>query len=112
MKLRIEGSSLRLRLREDEVTALVERGRVEQRASFGGDGELAYALALADTAGAELGVRYRPGAVTVLVAPERARAWAQSDEMGLEAEVRYADESLRLLVEKDLPCRHRDREGT
>jgi hypothetical protein len=106
VKLRIEGSSLRLRLQNDEVAALVERGRVEERASFGGDGALVYAVALGDTAGAELGVQYRPGAVTLVVSPERARTWAQSEELGLEAEVQYAEESLRLVVEKDLPCRH------
>jgi len=106
VKLRIGEDSLRLRLSDEDVAALVERGGVEQQISFGPDGRLAYAIEIGETGGGELGVRYRPGRITVLASAERARSWARSDEVGLEQWVRRGAESLHLLVEKDFPCQH------
>lgn len=110
MKLRIGEDSLRLRLSDEDVAALVDRGGVEGQISFGTDGRFAYALEMGETGGGELGVRYSPGRITVLASPDRARSWARSDEVGLEHRVGTGAESLHLLVEKDFPCRHTDDE--
>ncbi|MEL7059217.1 MAG: hypothetical protein AAGN46_04225 [Acidobacteriota bacterium] len=106
MKLRMQGQSLRLRLRPAEVEALAERGRVDERIVFGPEPNeaLTYALEV-DEAAASLTLRHAPGSLTVLVPLEQAAVWASSDQVGFEGEVDVGDEEpLRLLVEKDWQC--------
>lgn len=96
MKLRVRGNSLRLRLTEPEVHALVERGRVEEVVSFGPDTRLTYALVCGDSFGARL----IGAAIVVTVPSTEARTWASTDRVSLDATQR----ELRILVEKDWAC--------
>ena len=92
MKLRIRGNSLRLRLSRGEVAELAERGRVD-------DG-----IVCADDASV-LSARIGAGSIVVTLPTSLARAWAASDDVGLEAEQPIGGgEVLRLLVEKDFAC--------
>lgn len=104
MKLRIRGSSLRLRLTQGEVKALVDGGRVEEETSFGSS-RLVYALVLAERPGApkleaSLRVSGAEARLEVQVEATAARAWAHGAEVGLESDAA----ALRVLVEKDYAC--------
>jgi len=105
MKLRITGNSVRLRLQRNEVEALAESGRVEERLCLGAGpaAGLRFAVAAVDTA--DLGLEYAPGDLIVHVPKSWAQAWAGTDETGREALVETGGaEAVRVLVEKDFKC--------
>ncbi|OGX80784.1 DUF7009 family protein [Hymenobacter coccineus] len=112
MKLRIEDDTLRLRLSDAEVQEFAATGRVAAAVHFGAtaDQRLTYALERtvpADGPGSVVRVRYAPGALTVLVPEALADAWTGTDQNGFSERVALADaRQLRILVEKDLDCRH------
>lgn len=107
MKLRIEYDTLRLRLSDAEVQEFAATGRVAASVHFGAAAgqQLTYALERAEAPA--VGVRYAPGALTVLVPEALADAWTTTDQNGFSERVALADaRQLRILVEKDLDCRH------
>lgn len=113
MKLRFEDNTLRLRLSGDEVEEFDKTGHLVVHVPLapGPDGMLTYALQRApndSTAAAEtLRVAYTSGRITVVVPEAVAQHWISSEEISLSATITIADESdLRILVEKDLGCRH------
>jgi len=114
MKLRFEDNTLRLRLSAEEVATFGETGQLASHVPLapGPDGTLTYALQRApddSTAAttAVLRVAYLPGHLTVLIPETIARNWVASEEISLSASVQVADAvELRILVEKDLGCRH------
>ena len=113
MKLRLEANSLRLRLSEEEVDEFAQTGHLATVVQLapGAAGQLTYALQRApdnSTAAAPgLRVAYLPGRLTVLVPDLVARRWTASDEISLSTDL-DSDETaeLRILVEKDLDCKH------
>jgi hypothetical protein len=113
MKLRIEDDTLRLRLSESEVQEFAQTGRVEAAVHFGPEQQLTYALErgseLPDTLprAEPVQVHYEPGTITVLVPFAIAKEWVQTDQNGFSHDVPMAEnQQLRILVEKDLDCRH------
>ena len=104
MKLRLRGNSLRLRLTQREVRALVETGSVEETTSFGPHAALTYVLAVAP---GESAVRaaFEAGVVRVTLPAAEAHAWATSERVAIEVEQPAgASGALRVLVEKDFAC--------
>ena len=115
MKLRIEDDTLRLRLSQNELDEFAEKGRVEGAVHFGmGPAQrLTYALArgseLAQTLpeAEPVQVHYEPGALTILVPFAQAKAWVETDQNGFSHDLPLTEnQRLRILVEKDLDCRH------
>ncbi len=115
MKLRIEDDTLRLRLSGAEIAEFAETGQVKATVHFGlGPGQqLSYALERGSEPAQTLPeaepvqVHYQPGALTVLVPFALAKIWVQTDQNGFSHEVPLAEnQRLRILVEKDLDCRH------
>ena len=113
MKLRLEADSLRLRLSEEEVGEFARTGHLTTvvRLAPGAAGLLTYALQRTpdDSTAAAQGLRvaYLPGSLTVLVPDSVARRWTASDAISLSADVGNAETlGLRILVEKDLGCKH------
>ncbi len=107
MKLRIEDNSLRLRLSEAEVQQFAAEGRVAATVSLGllPADQLVYALERTEQQ--EFWVSYGAGALTIKVPAALARQWTSTDQNGLSATLLVApDQPLRILVEKDLDCRH------
>jgi len=105
MKLRIRGDFLRLRLDQDEVARLRDVRRVEQAIHFGAadDASLAYAVVRDDVAEPRAELHGR--AILVRLPSARVRAWADGDEVGIEAAQALGDgRTLRVLVEKDFRC--------
>src|SRR5438093_3090873 len=98
MKLRIRGSSIRLRLTQAEVAHVAGEGRVEDAIAFGPGERLVYALVSADVPA--LRARYAAGRIEVAAPSVLAREWAASERVGMEGE----QGELKILVEKDFAC--------
>ncbi len=106
MKLRIRGSSVRFRLQQSEVRALLAHGYVEEHTQLGTRPEdrFTYRVELADEANAPV-ASWRAGRLTVSIPTVAGRAWAEREALGLEATQPVGDgEFLRILIEKDLAC--------
>jgi len=105
MKIRMRGDSLRLRLTQSEVQAMVDTGVVEEVVAFGPSpaASLHYLLkSEGDAIQAML-----EGTRIVVRAPEAVvRTWAMNNEsVGFEATQDAGNgHTLRILVEKDFAC--------
>ncbi len=102
MKLRIKGNSLRLRISQSEMQALLRDGEIEDTIRFAPahDASLTYALRL-EQAAAEIGLDYQPQRVTVLLSTAAAAHWARTGDVGIYGE---SASGVALLVEKDFAC--------
>lgn len=115
MKLRIHRNSLRLRLGPLEIARLLDIGRVEESIRFGqrDDATMTYALELASpgqSSDHDLSLRYRPLELTLFLARDEARRWADGEQVGIGGEMVFGQDKLELLVEKDFACVDRDEE--
>lgn len=97
MKLRVRGSTLRLRLTKPEVDALVTKGLVEEFAEFPANARLRYAVAVE---GAKVSASFDSSGVVIRIPRAEADRWRDSDEVGIEG----TDGPTRILVEKDWAC--------
>jgi hypothetical protein len=110
MKLRIKGNTLRLRLTQSELARFDEEGRVEETVVFAPGAALHYAIEAREGI-AEPRADYDDGRVRIAVPVPLARRWITTDDAGFEVEQpNGSDEPLRILVEKDFACLHRDSE--
>ena len=104
MKLRIEGNSLRFRLKRSEVAGLRQNGIVEETAHFGVGRSFRYRIRTAGEGGVR--AELADGTITVDVPAATAGTWAESDEVGISAR----DGVLRIAIEKDFRCLTRPEE--
>lgn len=102
MKLRLHSNSLRLRLSQSEVTALGESGRVEETVRFAPDRALWYSVESADLTEPE--TTLEGNFIRVKLPRTAVKQWIETDQTGIET----TQGSLRVLVEKDFKCLHRD----
>lgn len=102
MKLRMHSNSVRLRLSQSEVAALGESGRVEESVAFAPGRALRYSLECAEIAAPE--AMLESNAIRVKLPRRDVKQWVESDQTGIEA----TQGALRLLIEKDFKCLHRD----
>lgn len=105
MKIRMSGSSIRLRLSQAEVTKFFELGEVSDVVRFGADATLTYTLKRG--VATEIQANFQQNEITVLVPTDLGNTWATSEqEVGLEHICRFATDggSLRILIEKDFKC--------
>ncbi|NVO30562.1 DUF7009 family protein [Hymenobacter lapidiphilus] len=109
MKLRLDETSLRLRLELEEVAEFATSGHLETAVPLGpgAAGLLRYSLERAADVPV-LTVRQEPGRIRVLVPTAQATAWAGSvEEISLRTKLEVAENQfLLILVEKDLGCAH------
>lgn len=103
MKLRIRGSSLRLRLSQSEVSTLAERGSVEDQVEFSGGARLVYRLR-ADKNTSEISANYSQNLIEVRIPEPLAAQWCGTDLVSLSGGQPAASGALRLQVEKDFAC--------
>lgn len=105
MKLRIKGNSLRLRIAPSEMTHLMDAGRIEDAVQFGQDEDARLTYALEHSGEAkQIGVRYEPASVTIILPSQGTRAWAQGNEVGLYGSVQVRNGRLEVAIEKDWAC--------
>jgi hypothetical protein len=104
VKLRLHAGSLRLRLSQSEVACFKRTGKVEDSIEFAPEGRLSYALESGATP--EIAASFVKGTIRVVVPKSIATRWADSDEIGMDA----SSGPLRILIEKDFQCLHREPE--
>ena len=104
MKLRLSTGSLRLRLSQSEVAQLHDTGEVREAVTFAPGSELVYSLETG--ALAEPTADFTHGKVRVILPTRVAMKWAETDQVGIEVQT----ETLKLLIEKDFKCLHKDPE--
>jgi hypothetical protein len=98
MKLRLQNSSLRLRLNEREVDNL-GRGEKLVNETFFPESKLTILLA----SGTVDKVNYHDDLIEVIVDFKKIEAWAKSDEVTIAMEFAVSnDKKLSILVEKDI----------
>lgn len=103
MKLRLSGTTVRLRLTEDDVAAFRSTSKVEAVLRVGGSVPSSWRYALVASADVAVpSVKLDGGGLSVVVPVAEAMAWAESGEVGLYAEA----DGLEVKVEKDLGCDH------
>ncbi|HEY4085074.1 MAG TPA: hypothetical protein VGM43_04010 [Bryobacteraceae bacterium] len=103
MKLRIQDDTLRLRLTRGEVDDLGRGLAVERSVHFSGGRALQY-IVTGSAASASPQATYSGDAIRVSLPEALVKTWATGDEVGIEGQ----DGPIRILVEKDFQCLHRD----
>ncbi|RYX81672.1 hypothetical protein EON83_23030 [bacterium] len=103
MKLRIRNNSLRFRLDQKDMEALLHDGQVESHTQFAPGIQLLICVArchqtplLAATCEAQK--------ITLYVRDDDALEWMQNTETGFSTMQSTGEGNLRLLLEKDYPC--------
>jgi hypothetical protein len=103
MKLRIKGSSLRLRLTQGEVRTLETAGEVAEQVHFGGAARLTYRLRT-DTRNGQISASYADNVIDIRVPREMVLTWSRTDQVTLSHAQASGDEELRIVIEKDWNC--------
>jgi hypothetical protein len=103
MKLRIKGSSLRLRLTRSEVARLDAQGETAERVDFGAGHALVYKLC-ADRENKEITASYIDNIIEIRIPWQALGSWARSEQVGLSHQVPIATGELKILIEKDFAC--------
>lgn len=110
MKIRMEGNSLRLRLRRSEVELLAQGKAVRESVAFP-EGSWEYTLEAAPGT-SRPGARLLDHGITVTLPQDWAQPWADSPQVGFEHNLALqTGGSLHLLIEKDFVCLDRDPAG-
>jgi hypothetical protein len=104
MKLRFHSNSLRLRLSQSDVAVLAGGGSVEETVTFAPGQTLIYLIE--SGVGEEIAASFENGRIRVTLPRALAKQWVLSDEAGIEG----VSGPLRVLVEKDFQCIHREGE--
>jgi hypothetical protein len=102
MKLRLHGDSLRLRLSQSDVEALKKNGQVEEEILFASGRMLVYSV----ESGAAIGAQLDGSHIRVTLPSLTVAQWIGSDQVGIEG----MSGPLRVIVEKDFQCLHREGE--
>jgi len=102
MKLRIRGNSIRLRLSQGDLAALLDGGAVEDSVVFPAGPVLTYRLEMG--AGESAEADYATDRVVIRFPVAEIETWARPDEVTMRAELPLGDGLLELLVEKDFRC--------
>jgi hypothetical protein len=103
MKLRIRGTSIRLRVSKGELAQIAEVGSVEDVIRFSADTALRYRLEVKPAGVIE--ADFAASSLRISIPRAHVAHWLQPSEVAIEAQQAVAgQESLRILVEKDYTC--------
>ncbi|UTW60925.1 hypothetical protein KFE98_12930 [bacterium SCSIO 12741] len=103
MKLRIQGQSVRLRLKKSEVDQFANTGSCQEKLNFPDSGALSYSLIRFE--GENVSAEWENQELKVLVPGEVAQKWASTERVGFRGKCKLPDgSSLDILVEKDFKC--------
>lgn len=102
MKLRIKGSSVRMRVTKSEMDKFAKEGLVEELVEFG-PATLTYRLQRSDAA--TMRATFADNTLTVYMPADKADEWARTEKVGYEHNMDTGDgKKLYLLLEKDFKC--------
>jgi hypothetical protein len=85
-------------LTQGEVKQLRDTGRVQEAIEFSADQSLIYRIEASDDS--EMRAQFREGVVSVTIPSNSVNTWANSQQVGIEAQ----QDTLRIAVEKDFAC--------
>jgi hypothetical protein len=102
MKLRIKGSSLRLRLTQGEVQQLADSGNVEEQVQFA-NARLTYRVRR-DAAARDIAAAYDGNTIEIRVPEQVAREWSRNEQVTLAHSQSVPGTELRIVIEKDFAC--------
>lgn len=108
MKLRIHGNSIRFRITQSEMAALVGGVRLEDSLQFGPAQTeiLSYAVEISPQS-SEVRALYSKGVIQVILPVNLARALAGTNQVGIEHVQSIAEGvTLKIVLEKDFQCFH------
>ena len=102
MKLRILGNSIRLRLSQSDLAALLDGGAVEDRVVFPAGAALTYRLECSSGQSAE--ADFGNDGISIRFPRAEIEKWARPSEVTIRAQLELEEGQLELLVEKDCKC--------
>jgi hypothetical protein len=106
MKIRIQGNSIRVRTSRGEAARLADGHAIEQQTMFSGEAKLVCSVTPVENAPAA-SVKFDGTTIAIELPLDEVTRWASSEKVGIERDLRIdAENSLRLLVEKDFECLH------
>lgn len=108
MKLRLEGNSIRLRVRKSDLIKLQNEGTITESLVFPNSLFFKYQL-MTDINAEAIDAQLSAEAMTVSIPLSIATNWLNSDAVGLEHTL---NGGLFILIEKDFPCTDRPWEDT
>src|ERR1700754_2720505 len=103
MKLRIKGSSLRLRLTQGEVQRLESEGEGAEQVEFGAGAQLTYRPQL-DAQNPAIGASYGNDVIDIRIPRQAALNWSHTDDVTLSHTEPVPGGELRIIIEKDWNC--------
>ena len=109
MKLRLSDDTLRLRLSPAELETFARQGELTTLIRFTADQHLTCRLQRDPAADSGLVVHFTGSVLTIHLPASQADTWTTTDQVGFETVNDLgAGEHFRILVEKDLACRHKE----
>ena len=106
MKLRLEGNSIRLRVRKSDLKTFEETGVIKEILTFQHGAPFHYQL-LTDDYVDRIYAEVSPDGITVFIPLSMAHDWMRSDDVRIEDTLQSG---LYILIEKDFPCKDRAEE--
>lgn len=106
MKLRIEGNSIRLRVKKSDLNRLHTEGVVHEMVAFIKGFNFHYELKTDETA-SNIDAVFTHSTITISIPLSIANEWINSETVGLENTL---ENGLFILIEKDFPCKTRENE--
>lgn len=103
MKLRIEGNSLRVRVKKSDLEQLRAEHLVRETVSFIKGFDFHYELSLSDSV-SQIGAIFSHATITIEIPLSMAQVWIETDQVGLENTLSNGQ---YILIEKDFPCKTR-----
>ena len=114
MKIRLQGNSIRFRLKEPEVSALAKNGSISETVQLGVTDALQFTVELCDAL--HTSVILRDTTIRILLPQSSAVAFTEGEQVGIETKIDFGNgASLLVLIEKDFACLHKsdaDNSGT
>ena len=108
MKLRLEGNSIRLRVRKSDINALQKNAIITEALTFPNGDVFQYQLQINNTT-LDIDAQLISNILTISLPLSIAADWMQTDAVGLE---KTLPNGLFILIEKDFPCTDRPWEDT
>ena len=105
MKIRIQGNSIRYRLKEPEVADFKKYGRVTETIQLGDEETEQLRFVLLRSSVNMVTVQQADKTSTILVPEQMAQHWTDTDLVGFDAIIEIGrGKGLKVLVEKDFKC--------
>ena len=105
MKIRMQGSSIRFRLKQPEVEQFQKQGAITENIQLGSKANEQLSFVLQKTKADNIAVQYGGNTTTIYVPMSLAEEWTETERVGFNAEINLGDgKVLKVLVEKDFKC--------